>query len=325
MIHRICGCRHEPHCCMVLSRLIAYLFVGSFCAAGPLCLIVAGGSALQRLALVYSGQRTEGIVVAKRRMGTSRVSWAPVFQFTAGDGRRYTVNSDIYSQETDFSFGEHVPVLYVPGHPQSARIDAFAQLWMYPLAFGGVGAAFSFIPALLLLNQRRRRSRSGASEGVQSIHEATETASPGLRRALGVLLGGTGLLLLAIGLGITPNHYSLHGSRVVIVSLGTFLAACGVLMGQWITSGSRLYYLLGGAAITSMAVLFGWVSIYGDSAGFSGGVGIAGAAVSSSGSVTLARVVFGIGSLLLALASLWMWKLALQSASRRAETAALER
>jgi hypothetical protein len=311
---------------MALSRLIAYLFVGSFCAAGPLCLIVAGGSAMQRLSLVYSGQRTEGIVIAKRQSGSTRVSYAPVFQFTASDGRRYTVNSDIYSQEADFSFGEHVPVLYPPGHPDSARIDAFAQLWMYPLAFGGVGAAFSAIPTLLLLSRMRRQSRSAEPDAADSTYDATETASPGLRRALGVLLGGTGFVLLAIGLGVIRlNPEALHGSRVVTVSAGALLAACGVLMGPWVTSGSRLYYLFGGAAISSMAVLFGWVSIYGDPAGFSGGVSIGGTAVRLGGSVTLARVVFGIGSTLLALASLWMWKQAVQGAPRHAETTARER
>jgi hypothetical protein len=260
--------------------------------------------------LIYSGLRAEGTVIAKRQMGSTRVTYAPVFQFTASDGRTYVVNSDVYGRESAFRYGEHVRVLYPQGHPESARIDAFAPLWTFPLVFGVVGAAFSVIPALVLVAwMRRRRASGGEPYSMDPAHVATNTGRPGLRWALGLLLSGSALVLLAVGLGVaSSDSSSLNESRVLVTSIGVLLATCGVLVGQWVATGSRLYHALGGTAITSMAVMFGWVAIYGDATGFSGGVGIGGAAVTSSGSVTLARVAFGILSIVFGLASLWAWK-----------------
>lgn len=285
----------------LVARLIAYVFLGSFCIAGPLLLVVALGAAMQRTALLYSGLRAEGTVIAKRQTGSSRVTYAPVFQFTTNDGRTFVANSDVYGRESAYRFGEHVPVLYRQGHPESARIDAFAELWTLPLVTGVVGAGFSIIPAIVLMSWLRRRRTSGTQPDSEREYLATEAVSPGVRRAIGVLLTGGGLVLLAFGLGT-------EGSRVVVVSLGVLLASSGVAVGQWVSAGSRLYHALGGAAVTSMAVVFGWVSLYGDSAGFSSGVGIGGATMRSSGSATGARIAFGMASIVLGLASLWAWK-----------------
>jgi hypothetical protein len=291
----------------VIGRLIAYVFLGSFCIAGPLLLLVSLGTAVQRAVLVHSGLRADAIVIAKRQMASSRSSYAPLFQFTASDGRTYTVSSDVYGREADFSFGERVHVLYPQGRPQSARIDAFAQLWTSVLVTGVVGAGFSVVPAIVWVSwMRRRRIASGDVQGAQRL---VDSAGAVTRWGLGLLLTGGGVVLIASGIAaIAPGAGSLRESRVFITSLGVLLAASGVLLGQWIVKGSRLYDALGGAVITSMAVIFGWVALYGESAGFSGGVSIGGAGMGSSGSATPARIAFGVASCLLALASLWAWK-----------------
>jgi hypothetical protein len=43
----------------LVGRLIAYIFLGSFCVAGPLLVILALGVAVQRAALLTSGLRAE--------------------------------------------------------------------------------------------------------------------------------------------------------------------------------------------------------------------------------------------------------------------------
>jgi hypothetical protein len=294
----------------LVARLIAYVFVGSFCVAGPLCLVIALGSAGQRAALIYSGQRADGTVVAKRSTGSSRVTYAPVFQFTASDGRAYVVSSDVYGRESAFRYGERVRVIYQPRHPEGARIDAFAQLWTLPLVVGVVGAGFSIIPAFVLVQWlRRRQTKGGPPDDSQRARVMTDSGSRGFARVLGVLLTGGGLVLLAVGSGIVSSDSdSLHESRFFVATLGILLAASGLLLGQWVTIGGRLYHGLGGLVVTSMAAMFGWVALFGDSAGFSGGASIGGVAVTSSGSVTPARIAFGIASLGLALVSLWAWK-----------------
>ena len=294
----------------LVARIIAYVFLGSFCIVGPLCLVIALGSALQRAALIYSGLRAEATVIGKQQMGSTRVTYAPVVQFAASDGRTYVVSSDVYGRESAFKYGEHVGVLYRQGHPESARIDAFAPLWMFPLVFGVVGAALSVIPAIVLASwMRKRRPSQGEPDSMDSSSAANDTGRSGARWALGLLLTGGGLALLAVGLGVGPSDSSsLNESRVFVICVGVLLVASGVQAGQWVATGSRLSYALGAAAITSMAVLFGWVAIYGQAAGFSSAVNIGGAAVRSGGSVTPARIAFGIASIVLALASAWAWK-----------------
>jgi hypothetical protein len=294
----------------LVARLIAYVFLGSFCIAGPLCLFIAVGSALQRAALIYSGLRAEGTVIAKQQMGTTRVTYAPIFQFAASDGRTYVVTSNVYGQESAFKYGEHVRVLYRRDHPESARIDAFAALWTFPLVFGVVGAAFSVIPALVLASwMRRRRTSVGEPDSMGAAYVANDTGRSGVRWALGLLLTGGGLALLTVGLGVAPSDStSLDESRVFVICVGILLAASGVQAGQWVAMGSRLSYAFGAAAITSLAVLFGWVAIYGQAAGFSGGVSVGGAAVTPGASVTPARIAFGIASIVFGFASLWAWK-----------------
>ena len=293
----------------LVARLIAYVFVGSFCLAGPLCLVIAFGSAVQRAALIYCGLQAEGTVIAKQPSGSTRVTYAPVFRFTASDGRAYVVASDVSGRESAFKYGQHVQVLYWQDHPESARIDAFAALWTFPLVFGVVGAAFSVIPAVVVTSWMRRRTSGGDPDSVDPTYVTNGTGRSGLRWALGLLLTGGGLVLLAVGLGVAPSDSSAHNeSRMFASCMGVLLAACGVQVGQWVAMGCRLSYALGAAVVTSMAVMFGWVAIYGQAAGFSGGVSIGGAAVTLGGSVTPARIAFGIAAIVLGLASLVAWK-----------------
>ncbi len=61
-------------------------------------------------------------------------------------------------------------------------------------------------------------------------------------------------------------------------------------------------------AITSMAVMFGWVALWGDAANFHRGMSAGGGAVLSSNSVPFARILFAFVSILTGLASFWAWK-----------------
>lgn len=154
----------------LVARLIAYVFVAGFCVIGPLLLVAAFDSVMQRLELLHSGLSAEGTVIAKRSTASTRAIYAPVFQFTARDGHSYVVSSDVYGLESAFRDGQHVRVLYRQAHPESARIDAFAQLWAFPLIFGVVGGSFSLIPVLLLASWVRRRRTRGREPG--SIYPA---------------------------------------------------------------------------------------------------------------------------------------------------------
>jgi hypothetical protein len=147
------------------ARIFAYGFIGAFAIGSLVLLAIAVGSTVQRAALIFSGSRAEGTVVAKKQVGRMKggaAAYAPMLQFTASDGRTYVVTSDLSGPESAYQIGQHLRVLYRSDHPDGARIDAFAPLWTLPLLTGVVGAAFSIVPAMVVVNWgRRRRTASG--------------------------------------------------------------------------------------------------------------------------------------------------------------------
>jgi uncharacterized protein DUF3592 len=151
-------------------RLIAYGFLGAFCLVGPLFLLIALDSAVHRAVFIHTALRAEGTVIEMRPTHSSRTgagTYIPVFRYTADDGQAYIVVSDVSVRRLSLSEGEQVRVLYQQGHPENARIDAFTPLWLYPLIFGIVGAAFSSIPALILVSRIRQRSGAHISESAE--------------------------------------------------------------------------------------------------------------------------------------------------------------
>lgn len=281
------------------ARIVAYGFVGAFAIASLVLLAIFVCATVQRAALIFSGSRTEGTVVAKKQVGHLKggaVAYAPMIQFTAGDGRTYVLTSDLSGPESAYRFGQRLRVLYYPDHPDGARIDAFAPLWTLPLVTGVVGAAFSVVPAMVFVNRGRRRPAAG-----EAPQEGTGSTGRGLRRVLGILLTGGGLAPMTAASDTSE-------ARVLGISVGVLLAASGVLIGQWVATGSRSYHALGGLVMTSMAVMFGWVAFFGRASGFGVGAGVGGTTVSLGGGVMAARIAFGIASVFVGLGSLWSWR-----------------
>jgi uncharacterized protein DUF3592 len=289
------------------ARLLVYSFIGAFAIASLILLAIAVSSTAQRAMLIFSGLGADGTVTAKRQVGHLKggaPAYAPMVSFTAVDGRTYTVTSDYSGPESAYRFGQHLRILYSPDHPDRGRVDAFAPMWTLPLVTGVVGGAFSIVPGLLVVNWIRRRR---AEMGELPPGEASGTPGRGFRRALGLLLVGGGLMSASIGL-ISPGPGTSAEPRVLGLCMGVLLSASGVLIGQWVREGSRAQSTLGALLISAFATLFGWVSLFGKSSGFSTGVGADGATVATSSGPIVARIAFGIGALLAGLAALWAWK-----------------
>jgi uncharacterized protein DUF3592 len=292
------------------ARIFAYCFIGAFAIGSLLLLAIAAGSTAQRARLVIAGSRADGTVVAKRQSPQTQNGtqmYAPVVQFTAGDGRTYVITSDVSGPESKYQFGQHLRVLYQPDHPDGARIDAFAPLWTLPLVTGIVGSAFSVVPAIVIVSWRRRRL-TAVGEALPEGHEGMSAS--GLRRVLGIALTGAGVVLACVSIasrGIAAAASPVE-AQVLGTCVGVMLAASGVQVGQWVTPDSRAHWALGSLVVSSMAIIFGWVALFGQASGFSGSVGVGGAAVGMGGGVTVARIAFGAFSLIAGAASLWSWK-----------------
>ncbi len=80
---------------------------------------------------------------------TTSYSYAPVFEFEAKDGKKYTVESGHgFANKNKFKIGDMVDVVYLEEKPQSASIKKFGSLWSLPLILIFVGVmlvAVSFV------------------------------------------------------------------------------------------------------------------------------------------------------------------------------------
>jgi Protein of unknown function (DUF3592) len=292
------------------ARIFAYCFIGAFAIGSLILLAIAAGSTARSATLVIAGSRAEGTVVALRQSPQTSNGvqlYAPVVRFTAGDGHTYTVTSNVSGPESKYQFGQHLQVLYRPGDPDGARIDAFAPLWTLPLVTGIVGSAFSVVPAIVFTSWRQRR-RAAAGESLPEGHDGM--AGSGWRRVLGVVLTAGGLVLAGVSLASPDAASAVAASEAKVLGtcVGVMLAASGLQVGGWVTTGSRTHHALGALVVSSMAIIFGWVALFGQASGFSGGVGVGGVAVGMRGGVTVARVAFGAFAVVAGIASLWGWR-----------------
>jgi len=298
--------RHQS----ISVRIFACCFIGAFAIGSSLLLAIAAVSTAQRASLVIAGSRADGTVVAKRQSPQTKDGvhlYAPAVQFTAGDGRTYVVTSDLSGPESKYQFGQHLRILYQPDDPLGARIDAFAPLWTLPLVTGVVGCAFSVVPTIAITNWRRRRL-AAAGKSLPEPHEGSPAS--GLRRMLGIALTGAGVVLAGVSMA-SPDSAAAAAPReaqVLGTCVGVMLAAGGVQVGQWVTPGTRSHSAMSALVVSSLAIIFGWVALFGQASGFSGGVGVGDASVGMGGGVTAARIAFGAFSVFAAAASLWRWR-----------------
>ena len=94
---------------------------------------------------------------------------------------------------------------------------------------------------------------------------------------------------------------------LVAAVMGLAFTGGGLLATGWIRTGSVTGDMLGASIITALAIMFTWVSLFGEASGFSSSVGAAGVAVGTRGGVTVARVAFGIGAVLIGIVAGYAW------------------
>lgn len=86
-----------------------------------------------------------------RRNGVTRkkVVNYPVFTFQDAQGAEHRVTASAGQSKSAYTIGDEVPILYVPGNPQEARINNFSQMWMGPVSIGIIGGVFLGIGLLV--------------------------------------------------------------------------------------------------------------------------------------------------------------------------------
>jgi hypothetical protein len=141
-----------------LQLLIARIFVGLFLLFGPFMLVIALISFVRTQIFVHQAIRTTGDILDMewvKTPGRSRPRYAPEFRFTLQDGRTYMLRSNTFTTWNAFKRGDRVSIVYPIDHPEWARIDTPMQLWLSSIIPAIIGAAFCFIPIVVILRKRR--------------------------------------------------------------------------------------------------------------------------------------------------------------------------
>lgn len=86
-------------------------------------------------------------------------SYYPVVRFEDETGQLIEFQSSSGSNPASYSRGEKVSVFYLPGEPESARIDGFFSLWGGALILGIIGGAFFLVGILMVLVPLIRKGR----------------------------------------------------------------------------------------------------------------------------------------------------------------------
>lgn len=143
----------------MIARLIAWFFVGIIYAVGPTLVIIAVAISIPTARFVNAAVATDGKIISLNRVYLPRRSkevYLPVFRFTANDGQPHMIMADSNTNLVPFKPGDHVRVIYLKDHPETARIDSIAQLWMPQLIFGVFGVAFTAFSFRILFRRRAK-------------------------------------------------------------------------------------------------------------------------------------------------------------------------
>lgn len=109
----------------------------------------------------------------------------------------------------------------------------------------------------------------------------------------GILFFGTGAAIILASVDIIPiDEADLHAPHWVLGLCGLVFSLAGVMI--FLGDQSKWNNLLAGILIFSMGSIGGWIALFGSGSNFSGGIAL----LSNESNTSLARWVFGIGSVI---------------------------
>jgi len=120
------------------------MFFAGLCALVYSLVSIVRTTALIRCSVEVTGEVIR--LVRSHRKGL--IVYAPVFTFSAADGRTCTVTSNVptyYPYPMEFSVGMSVKVRYDPANPKNARIRTFYQTWGVAINSGPLGVVLLVI------------------------------------------------------------------------------------------------------------------------------------------------------------------------------------
>jgi hypothetical protein len=107
-------------------------------------LLAAGAATLvHTMRFVQGAERTTGTVIdLSEDFSSDDGTVHTVVRFTSAEGRTVEFRSSTGSSSPP-DVGDRVDVLYDPDDPQDAELSGFFDLWLWAIALGGLGIAFT--------------------------------------------------------------------------------------------------------------------------------------------------------------------------------------
>ena len=96
-------------------------------------------------AFLQAAQAAPGTVIALQWSDDADSSGArPVVRYEVR-GEPYEITGNIWSSPPAYAVGDAVRVLYPPGQPKAARLEAWFDFWFLPAFLGGMGLLFALV------------------------------------------------------------------------------------------------------------------------------------------------------------------------------------
>jgi hypothetical protein len=116
---------------LMIHEWLAVTIIGTF---GALLVLGAVVGSFQLAFLLCLGRRTTAIVVAE-----TSPCHGPQFRFTDPEGQTHLVSEALARFGGSYDPGQQVPLIYLPGRPQTFMIDRFRDKWAPPLLLFTLG------------------------------------------------------------------------------------------------------------------------------------------------------------------------------------------
>ena len=109
-----------------------------------LAIVVLAGSLFvcaQTRSFVRSACRAQGVVIRLAGQSSHETGPAdyPVCRFSDALGKEHLTSFSGGSHLQPYRLGNKIPVLYLPNHAETAKLDSFFQVWRWPIMLGGFG------------------------------------------------------------------------------------------------------------------------------------------------------------------------------------------
>jgi hypothetical protein len=126
----------------LIARLTAYFFLGVLHTAGPVLFLIAIISSIPKAEFVCNSVVADGIVVGLQPVYFRQFSkdiYHPVVRFTDAGRRAHLFMAPNRGGLVPLKPGDSVSVLYLKGHPETARINTLGPVNAIGMAATGAG------------------------------------------------------------------------------------------------------------------------------------------------------------------------------------------